>query len=157
MAIHNDRLYFGTNAGTIHVADVGGSDDGTAYTASMVYNFDPVGAPSATKTVHQVRAIFQSRAEFVARVGAFVDYENVLPANPAALAVPVGALWDVSSWDIGLWDAAGSSRVTSNWVSVGRTGFVLAPRIQVSSGDISSSDIELYSVDVTYSIGDIVT
>lgn len=157
LAVHNDRLYFGTNAGTIHVADVGGSDDGTVYTASLVYNFDPVGAAAATKTIHQVRAIFQSKAEFIARVGSFVDYENALPANPAALAVPVGALWDVSSWDVGLWDAAGTSRVTANWVSVGRTGFVLAPRIQISSGDISAPEIELYSVDVTLTVGGVVT
>lgn len=157
MAVHDDRMYFGSNAGAVYVADVGGYDDEEPYTATLVYNFDPMGAQGRTKTVHQARGVFRSSTPFKAAVSAFVDYQSVLPAAPSSESVPTLSLWDVAEWDVDTWDAGGEPTISANWVTVGRTGFVVAPRIQITSGNIGAPEIELFSVDLTYSVGGLVT
>ena len=158
VAIFNDRVYFGTNAGTVHLADVGGSDDGFPYSATALYLADPVGAQGATKTLVQMRAVFRSSVAFAPQAGALVDYGTTLPAPPSAASTAVASsLWDVSSWDVALWDVAGSKRITAKWVSIGETGFVVAPYIQITSGDAGAPDIEFVSADVTFTAGGVVT
>lgn len=155
--IANDRVYFGTNAGTVHLADVGGSDDGTPYTATALYLADPMGAQGATKTLVQMRAIFRSTVAFAPQAGALVDYNTTLPPAPSATATPAISLWDASDWDDALWDGVGTTRITAKWVSIGETGFVVAPYIQITSGDDGPPDIELVSADVTFTVGGVVT
>lgn len=155
--VANDRVYFGTNIGTVHIADVGGSDDGSPYTASALYLADPMGTQGATKTLVQMRAVFRSTVTFSPKAGALVDYNTILPVVPSATTGSNVSLWDVSDWDEAVWDATGTSRVTAKWVSIGETGFVVAPYIQITSGDAAAPDIEFVSADVTFTTGEVVT
>jgi hypothetical protein len=80
-----------------------------------------------------------------------------LPAAPPAAANnPSGSEWDVGLWDVALWDAQGVKAATTRWTSAGRTGFCIAPQVQVTCGQLLAPDAELISIEVLYEHGAIV-
>lgn len=160
MIVHDDRLYFGTNDGTILQAEIGGYDDGDQLIYhNYVGSWDHMDAISAWKETKLVRAIFRTRTDFISKISVSVDYTIVLPTPPNA-AAPVGAPgeWDVGLWDVSSWDT-GVEFVTrqTKWVSVNRSGFVLAPQIQVVSGAVQAPDAELVVFDIVAETGNVVT
>jgi hypothetical protein len=156
--MHDDFMYFGTNAGTIMQADVGGSDDGELIYHTYVGSWDHMGAISAFKETKLARAIFLTRAEFTPKVSISTDYTISLPVPPSA-ASPSGSPgeWDVGVWDLSLWDTGLSTyTVTTKWVAVQKSGYVLAPQVQVVSGSTIAPNAELVMFDLTCETGNVV-
>jgi hypothetical protein len=61
--------------------------------------------------------------------------------------------WDSALWDTATWDSQGVGSVTTKWVSIGQTGFVAAPQIQITCGVTPFPRTELISFDVLYEAG----
>lgn len=156
IAVFNERGFFGANDGAIYEMDVSGADDGEPYTAVVVGLFDHMGTPGYQKTVMQARTIYRSAAPFNDKISISRDYAVSLPSAPSSIADYVVDEWDVGQWDVALWDAGTDYTVTSQWRSIGQSGFAIAPQIQITSGTTPKPRIELVSIDLTYEQGAIV-
>lgn len=157
MILHDDQVYFGTNAGTLMQADVGGADDGELIYYTYVGQMDHLGAVGQYKTVTQARAIFRTLGEFNPRISVTTDYSVTLPSYPDAAAPEAASLWDVGLWDQALWDAGVTYyTVQTRWISIGRAGFAHAPVILMTSGSAAAPSAELVAFDTVYLPGNLV-
>lgn len=157
-ALHDDWVYFGTNDGTLIQAEITGADDGSPIYYTYVGQMEHLGAVGRTKTVRQARAIFRAKNEFSPQLSVAINYVVTLPAPPNA-AVTAGDIgeWDNGLWDRAKWDAGAQFyTVTTDWVSIGQTGFVHAPIVQIVSGSSAAPSAELVTFDVTYELGTLV-
>ncbi|WDR03623.1 hypothetical protein PSQ19_06015 [Devosia algicola] len=155
MALHDDSVYFGTNAGTLMQADITGTDDGELIYYTYVGHNDHLGRLGQDKTVLQARAIFRTKSAFTPQLSVTTDYQNNLPAYPnAATITDSPGEWDVGLWDVAKWDT-GANYYTSQtyWVTIGISGFSHAPILQVVSGSTSAPSAELVVFEVLFEPG----
>lgn len=145
--------YFGTNTGVIYKMEVGGSDDGTPYVCTYVGLPEHLRSPGVTKIVHSARSVFLSNVPFIAKVSASVNYQISLPTPPSSVADYSSDEWDGGLWDVAHWDSAGVGSVSTKWVSVGKSGFVVSPQIQITCGVTPFPRTELVAFDVIYERG----
>jgi len=157
IAMFADNGYFGTNDGVIFKMEAGGSDDGENYTCKYVGLPDHLDAPGITKTIHQARSIFKSTCPFDAQISASVNYTVSLPGIPSSTADFIEDVWDVGLWDVAIWDAGTAATITTKWVSVGKTGFVFMPQVQITFGVTPKPVTELVAFDVIYENGGLMT
>lgn len=154
MVLHDDSVYFGTNAGLVMQADVSGADDGELIYYTYVGHADHLGTVGQTKTVRQARAVFRATADFNPKLSVSQDYQISLPSYPVATDVAARGDWDVGLWDDATWDAGlNFFNVTTQWVSIGVTGFAHHPQLQIVSGSLSTAKAELVAFDVLYEPG----
>lgn len=154
VAVFNDRLYFGTTSGTVVEGEVGGSDQGSPFTAQLVYHADALDSPGITKTVKAARSTFLASRPFNPRVSVSTNYKVVLPVAPNAVEDTDLEGWDAGTWDNALWDAtAAPASVSTQWRSIGRTGYAINVQVQVTSANLAARDCELVSVDLLYERG----
>jgi hypothetical protein len=157
LGLFGEWAYFGTATGTVMKAEVSGADDGQPYECAVVWQFDHLGDIGPTHLVHQLRTTFLASVPFTPRASLSTNYVIRLPAAPPAAANnPSGSEWDVGLWDVALWDAQGVKAATTRWTSAGRTGFCIAPQVQVTCGQLLAPDAELISIEVLYEHGAIV-
>lgn len=145
--------YFGTNDGTIHQMDVGGTDDGLPYTCTYVGLPDHIKSIGQIKTVYSARSTFQSNVPFIPKISASTNYKVNLPAAPASVADFSADVWDVGLWDVAIWDSGSSSEVTTKWVSIGKSGFSIMPQVQITCGITATPRIEMVAFDIIYERG----
>ena len=153
IALYSDFGYFGTNNGTIHQMEVGGSDDGTPYVCTYVGLPEHLRSPGVTKIIHSARSVFLSNVPFIAKISASVNYQISLPTPPSSVADFATDEWDSGLWDVAKWDSASISTVSTKWVSVGESGFSISPQIQVTCGVTPFPRTELIAFDVLYERG----
>ena len=153
-ALHNENVYFGTSDGNIKLAENGGSDSGSPYTAVAVCSFDHLKRPGLLKVGSMAQAMFRSSRPFEYQISASTDYQVSLPAPPASVSDDTAySAWDTGLWDVAIWDGAGSLSVSHEWRSIGVTGYTHALQIQVTCGVTPTPDAELLSIDYLYSTG----
>lgn len=151
-------VYAGGNDGYIRKLETGGSDMGVPYTCVYVGNHEGLAAPGMQKTVGQARALFRAGHEINPLVSAQVNYSVDVAMAPNSVADFNTGLWDSGLWDEATWDGSdGVGAVASNWTAVGRTGYAIAPEVQLTFGVTPVPNVELVSVDVTYYVGELVT
>lgn len=157
LALHNDYVYFGTNAGTIQQAEVTGADNGALIYHTYVGHMDHLGATGFTKTVKQARATFRTLSVFTPQLSISTDYVVSIPTAPSAASPASSAIWDAGTWDNVLWDVGSVYATYSTlWVSIGKTGYAHAPVLQVTSGSTSPPSAELVLYEVTVERGGLV-
>lgn len=135
----NDKLYFGSNDGSVYLAETGGSDEGTAFTGVCVPKFTARG--SANK--------FMTRALVVTRGNATqptFTIKGLKDYNIPAIAAPS----QTANFAI---DAV--KTVHHNWRKVTGHGFAISPAFLATSGDGGGdpAPLELISVDLAYEVG----
>jgi hypothetical protein len=151
-----DDLYFGTQDGKIMLADRSGMDNGLPYTASLVGGWEVFQSPGQTLTWRQSRASFFATPGqyFRPQLSACADYVVTLPPAPNAGPDPgIFDVWDQGLWDTAKWDQVGVPEpVVRNtmWVSIGRTGFSLAPVVQVTVAQRAPPEVELITVNAVF-------
>jgi hypothetical protein len=157
LGLFGEWAYFGTSTGTVMKAEVSGADDGHPYECAVVWQFDHLGDIGPTHLAQQLRTTFLASVPFTPRASLSTNYVIKLPAAPPAAANnPSGSEWDVGLWDVALWDAQGQKSVTTRWTSAGKTGFCIAPQVQVTCGQQLAPDAELISLELTYEHGGLV-
>lgn len=155
LGLYAEEAYFGTSTGAVMRCEDGGSDDGEPYVCTAVGLFEHLRAVAAAKNVQMARATFISSEPFTAKVSVSVDYQVDLPAAPDAVQVADPDTWDNGLWDVAKWSAGANPIVQTKWRSIGRTGFSVAPQVQITCGSGTTPDAELVSIDVTYQVGGI--
>lgn len=156
--LHDDNVYFGTNAGTLVQAENGGSDDGAIIYYTYVGQNEHLAGVGRFTTVMQARAIFRTKTPINPRIDVTADYEIVLDTYPdASIAANDGDLWDTGLWDSAVWDDTTQYyTVRWGWTTVNRSGFAHAPVLQITSGADTSPDAELVMFEVTHNPGALV-
>lgn len=154
LALYDGTGFFGTSTGKVFLMETGGTDDGAAYTCSYVGLPDHMKLPGVTKIVHSARTTFQSSFPANMKISASVNYQVNLPTAPSAGSdFSNGGEWDVSLWDVGVWDATGTVSITSKWTSIGKTGFVVSPQVQVTCGYTLYPQLEMIATDIIFEAG----
>lgn len=159
LAVFGGGCYFGDALGVIYRLQAGGSDDGAAYTAKYLGQFEDLNAPGSQKTVLQARPSFISKTPIAPQFNMKADYKQNLSPAPNAAAFTATEGWDASTWDVSLWDALGAEGVDAadaRWVSVGVTGYTHAAEVQVTFGSPLAPDVEYVGADITISRGALV-
>ena len=149
-------VYYGGSDGTVNRMQETGADNGTPYTCVYLGQHEGLDAPGAEKTVAQMRPTFISESPIAPQLTALTDYSETLSPAPNAYSDTSTDGWDVSTWDTSLWDAGGGSSTSasdSRWVSIGRTGYVIAPELQITFGATSLPSVEMIGIDATYNVG----
>lgn len=146
--ISNDQLYFGSNDGTVRMAEFGGTDNGMPYTAQAAFAWDHLGSPGFIKSVKQAQAIWNTNRPFAFRISASVDYIQSFPIAPNAVGDgTIPSLWDVGLWDQAQWDNGEVLyNVVSHQANVGRTGKAISMQVQVPVNGVATPRIELVSM-----------
>lgn len=157
MEVFRDRMFFGSQNGKLIEAYVGGSDLGLPYTATYVPVFTDLGAPLSIKLPKNCRAIFRGPYRVDHQLTIQFDYIVNLPPAPNATKVPGSSRWGSVSWGQGRWGSGSTLKIQREWGVAGGSGAVIAPCLQITSGDTAPLDTEIIDIQVTFSIGDIVT
>lgn len=150
---YDGRGFFGASDGYVYEMEVGGSDNETPYTCAYLGQHDGLGAPGLEKTVLQVRPIFQSSTNIAPQATVQVNYGTVIEAAPNAASETGTTGWDIGLWDQMLWDDTADTKIGGDWAAVGRTGWAVAPELQLTFDNIALPAVELVSIDVTYDVG----
>lgn len=148
--------YFGSASGLIYQMEVGGSDEGDLYTCAYLGQFEHFGTPGQRKTILQARPILVQSNISAPQLTFQVDYNETLPSPPSSAADSATSTWDGALWDVGTWDSEDAATVAAAWVSVGRTGYVAAPILQVTYGVTPTPSLALVAIDVQFATGAIV-
>lgn len=145
VALHSDQVYFGTNDGQVFKADIGGLDNGSPYTCKAAFAWDHLGHPGAHKTITSARAQFLTSTPVNPQLSVSTDYTVTFPTPPAAGSEPGStSQWGVGLWDVAVWDESSVPVVVSTrWVSIGESGFVVLPQVQATVGTTATPDSEL--------------
>ncbi len=155
VALFNGIGHFGTSDGRIMQMEVGGQDDGLPYTAVYVGLFDHLKTPGAVKTVHSARTVLTADCDVRPRVSISANYAVKLPAPPNSMDDYVTDTWDSGLWDQATWDVGVSLETNIRWASIGKTGFAVAPQLQITSGVTPTPHVNLVSMDLLYETGSV--
>lgn len=155
--VWNGYVFAGGNNGTIKRLETGGTDMGVPYTAVYIGAHEDMGAPGMQKTVHQARALFRASHALDPKIVVQVDYLIDATTPPNAVAIQPVGVWDAAVWDESVWDApSAQTALNSYWRGIGRTGYAIAPELQMTFGMLSPPKVELVSISMTYSPGALV-
>lgn len=137
--------------------EVGGNDDGMPYVCTYVGLFDHMKAVARTKIIHLARTVFLASRNFIPKLSVSTNYQVSLPSPPPSTPDDVTLdEWDSGLWDTAVWDAGSTKSVSTKWTSVGQSGFIIAPQVQVTCGVTPTPDAELVAIDMTYEVGAVV-
>ena len=151
--LYNSVGYFGTSDGRVMQMETGGRDDGSPYTGVCVGLFDHLRAPAAQKTVHAARTVFRTASPIRPQVSVSTDYTVSTPAPPNSIDDYTTDEWDVGLWDVATWDVGTDLETVTTWHSIGRTGFAIAPQLQITSGVTPTPKVELVAMDMMFETG----
>jgi hypothetical protein len=157
METFRGQLYFGSPDGKVFLANVGGLDDGAAYSGAVVPLFDDLGEPGAAKIGTVGRARTRSSAAISDRLDLLTDYKTFLPPAPDATLLTGTNTWDDGIWGASQWGNPVADFVGQEWRSTGGVGAALAPAYQVTSGSIAPIDVELIDMEILYTVAGLVT
>lgn len=157
MEVFQDRMFFGSTMGRVIEANVTGSDEGEPYTASFVPLFDDLRSPASLKIAKMARAVLRSPIPARAKMSMQSDFDVDLPSPPAATPVLTTGEWGTGIWGTAVWGEEKTPTTVQQWQSVGGSGYALAPGVQLTSGSVVPSDVEIARVDMTYTAADIVS
>jgi hypothetical protein len=142
------------------------------YTGVYVNGWEVFGSPPNQFTLRQARCSFSTRAseEFILYMACSVNYQIYIPPPPPAGAgIRPAEVWDEGLWGGGVtpppvpptsepnepgrarWDQPGLSvppARTTEWVSIGETGWSHAPTVMVSVFQDVRPDVELLGISM---------
>lgn len=152
MTTYANRLF--VSAGDeIFEAEGASSDSGEIYLARCSWWPDDLGSATAHKRVALARATFTARTTFTPQVSVSVNYGVSWPSPPGAAAGVGDDTWDAGSWDAAVWSSVGDYYAQTQWVSVGRSGFAVAPQVQISIGGGAEPGIDLIAMETVHEAG----
>lgn len=149
LGIFNGQGYFGSADNCVYQMESGGSDDGATYTCTFLGQFEGMGG-MMQKTITQMRPVFRVATPFTPQMSALTNYQEELSAPPSSVANFTTSLWDGAIWDSALWDAGAAFSVEANWYAIGKTGFSVAPELQITFGVTPPPVVELVTIDAEY-------
>ena len=144
--VHGGRLYFGAPAGTVYLADEGGTDAGANIKGVAQTAFRYIGGPRH-KRFALCRPLVASDSAVQIGLGAAVDFQEARPAIVARPSIVVpGTRWDTAPWDSFKW-AAGNT-LLREWQSIHQEGAAVS--IAISTETSNALLLNWYASEVLY-------
>lgn len=157
MEVFRGRLYFGSPAGKIFIANVSGNDYGDTFSGAVVPLFEDMGSPASAKIGKVARARIRANGDTNDQLGMLADFSQELPAPPDATALTGDNLWGTATWGTAVWGEATPQKINQKWNSVGGIGYSIAPVYQVTSGSVGALDAELIDLEIAYTTAEIIS
>lgn len=157
MEVFQGQLYFGGPDGKIYRANVTGTDEGATYTGVYIPLFDDFGSPSNKKVPKMGRGTSRARNRVEYSLRFLGDYNLNPGAPPTATPVDGSNSWGTGIWGQAVWGAEASSQVSGNWKSVGGTGYACSMAYQVTSGASVPIDAEVVRLELTFTVGEVIS
>lgn len=133
-AVFNKKLYFGSLAGTIYLADTGNNDDGANVRADYQTAWSVLGLPGQIKTLLEARPIATSRTGASVAIAARTDYRNTPSVPSPPQTTLTGALiWGTGLWGTGLW--GGENAGTRAWRAISGEGQTVSLLVRANSNN----------------------
>lgn len=149
-------MFFGTQGGIIMQADRTGYDDGEPYTATLLGGWGMFQQQASNTVWRQARASFTSgpNEPFEPQLFGCTDFILTVPTVPPPGEDPgLLEVWDQGKWDQAKWDQQGAAKPVirnTGWVSLGVTGFTIAPGVQITVAQQVRPEVELVSLDLAF-------
>lgn len=154
LGLYRDRLFFGTSDGLVIEAEVGGNDQGDAYTAQMALQHSDCKAGALQKFVSLARPVYLTSQNIGDKISCSFDYVSGFPTAPSAAApTPSPNVWGTGLWGSAVWSSPAERTVQKNWAAVTGMGGAVAPCLQVTVGQDTLPDIELMRIDLQFTVG----
>lgn len=157
MEVFRGRLFFGSSAGEVFLANAGGSDNGATYSGAVAPLFEDMDRPGSLKIGAVARAVVRANTATNDRIDLLADYTTSLPPAPDASQLSATNVWNDAIWGQAKWGDATPTFINQGWKSIGGAGYALAPCYQVTSGSIAPLDAELVTIEMTYTACEVVT
>ena len=143
-AVHNDRLFFGTQ-GKVCEANVGLNDDGVAISGDVQTAYNYLGSP-ADKRFTMARAQVSADADVRnLQISTSADFSEEATTETFTDILLSGSEWDVAEWDEDEW--AGGIFVINEWQQLNRSGSAISIRVQART---SGARISFFAADVIF-------
>lgn len=153
VAVFQDKLYFGTQAGTVIEGETSGADEDRPYSSVVVPRFDMLGAPSEKAALH-MRVVARTNKIFSVQAFAAADYVYDVPAPLPADPDTEGDTWGSGIWGTAVWGGlTDTKQAISEWQAVSGFGHALSPCLQINTGRETEPDMELISLQLQYQTG----
>jgi len=153
IAIFKGNMYYGNSQGRIMQAESGGSDDDEPYFATMIGDYDHLGAPAREKVAKMAQGVFISSLKFNPRLSVTTDFKNQAGMPPDVAQSASSSFWDVGLWDGAAWDGLEARQITSKWVSAYRVGQYLAPKVEIAFSSPIEPFVQLIAFNLLYEMG----
>lgn len=153
LRVFKERLFFGTESGRIMEAEVGGTDDGALYTATLIPLFSDCRSPFF-KTGGMARAFLLANYPIEAQLSLQADFTIDLPPVPDAATIGNQPVWGGATWGESSWSAPAQKKPYQPWQSVSGQGHSFAPAIQITSGDVVPLSVDLVKIEVLFETSD---
>lgn len=130
--IYNDRLYFGTNSGSVILADTGYGDSGTAVIADGQTAWNYLGDRRRAKRGAGIMARLRTTGPLPYQIGAAWDFKPVLLKTTINIgSPPTVSPWDVSPWDVSPW--SDEVVISNKWAGLSDEGYVISSRLRIAA------------------------
>jgi len=158
MEVFDGRLYFGSPAGAIYLANQSGQDDGATYTGSLMPLFEDFGSPASAKVPTVGRVVARASSRINDQVQWHSDYNLTLSAAPNATQISDAAsIWGAGEWGASVWGAEAPQIINQEWRSLAGIGYTGSVSFQVTSGAIQPLDVEVIRLEALYTTAELVS
>lgn len=153
-ALHDGKIYFGSNNGAVYEADYGTNDNltatsgGVAILARGMFAYNHFGRPHSKKHFKQIRPLIQGLDTVSLSYKWNTDFKNITIPTPASYGGTAGVLWDEGAWDTADW--AGGNVTTDEWENVPGLGYFGALRFAAS---VIDAEVELIGLGINFEEG----
>ncbi|UIJ43794.1 hypothetical protein LZK98_11895 [Sphingomonas cannabina] len=152
MEVFEGKLYYGGPDGRVMLANVGGDDEGAPYTGVVLPLYDDFDNPGALKISTAGRAVVRGTNHIYGQLNFQSDYLLTVPtAPPPSITSGPANIWGSAIWGQSVWGGGLADVVTTDWVSLGGTGYACSLAYQVTSGDVQPLDVEVVRLEMLYS------
>lgn len=158
MEVFEGRLYFGSPAGMVYIANQTGQDDGATYTGAMLPLYEDFGSPASAKVPTVGRVVARASSVINDQVEWHSDYDLNLSAAPNATQISAAAsIWGAGEWGTSIWGAEAPQIINQEWRSLAGIGYTGSVSFQVTSGAVQPLDVEVIRLEALFTTAELVT
>lgn len=147
-----DDFFFGTADGDVRQAYYGGTDNGSAITATYVARFDNIDGVTQKEAMH-ARLVARANTGISPRTFANSDYIVTLPDSVDASAGTTSDAWGSGKWGEFIWGGRQPTIAVQQWQTVRAIGSALSVGVQVKSTNTERWVFEVVGMDLVYRSG----
>ncbi len=151
-AVLNDKLYAGTNIGTVVQAWTGSIDGSTQIDAIGQCAYNYFGKPGVDKRFTALQPLITTDQNVTPALGISTDFrDNATVSTPSASSVS-SALYDSAIYDTDVYAVEG--RTSADWTTVSGIGQCAALHFRASTSSTGSVTIKLNGFHIVYEPGE---
>ncbi len=154
--VFEDQFYFADRSGVVFRGEIGGTDNGTAYSGYLVPKFSDMGTPD-NKFANHVGLVARATVQVTWSASVFRNYATKAITAPATLPTPPSdATWGTGVWGTSVWGGSDDELIgQQRWKTAGGSGFALAPAIAVTSNSTAAPRVDVTALRMRYEVGSV--